>query len=94
MAVGEALALGTPVVCLDRGGPVELLRQWESSPGAAVPVSTPRETARQLALAVDKFLSSPPEIPTAPLNPKTSYTEVLLRSYDVARGSVSQEQPG
>jgi glycosyltransferase involved in cell wall biosynthesis len=28
LAVAEALSLGTPVVCLDRGGPPELLRYW------------------------------------------------------------------
>jgi glycosyltransferase involved in cell wall biosynthesis len=84
MAVGEALALGTPVVCLDRGGPPELLRQWRNSPGAAIPVGWPASTAERLAVEVDRFLAEAPPIPTRPLAPVTSYSQVILDSYETA----------
>jgi glycosyltransferase involved in cell wall biosynthesis len=52
MAVAEALSLGTPVVCLDRGGPPVLVRQWPEVPSRVVPPSTPAVTARRLASAL------------------------------------------
>lgn len=84
MAVGEALALGTPVVCLDRGGPPELLRQWRNSPGVAIPVGWPASTAERLAVEIDRYLAQPPPIPTRPLAPVTSYSQIILDSYETA----------
>jgi glycosyltransferase involved in cell wall biosynthesis len=84
MAVGEALALGTPVVCIDRGGPPELLRQWNLSPGTAVAVGWPGATAARLATELDRFLTDPPPIPPAPLQPVTSYAQAVLSSYEEA----------
>lgn len=52
MAVAEALSLGTPVVCLDRGGPPVLVRRWPEVPSRVVPPSTPAVTARRLASAL------------------------------------------
>jgi glycosyltransferase involved in cell wall biosynthesis len=100
MAVGEALALGTPVVCLDRGGPPELLRQWRNSPGSAIPVGWPAPTAERLAIEVDRFLAEPPPIPTRPVTPVTSYSQVILDSYETAVATHhglrpnSPDQPG
>ena len=37
--VAEAAALGTPVVCLDHGGPGQLVRLWPKTPGVAVDVA-------------------------------------------------------
>ena len=45
-AVGEAIAAGLPVVCLDRGGA-------PSMAGDAVPISGPRATIRNFARAVE-----------------------------------------
>ena len=84
MAVGEALSLGTPVVCLDWGGPAELLRQWSMSPGEAVSVSTTRDTTRAVARAIDRFLGDPPPIPSEPFAPMTSYATSLLEAYEDA----------
>jgi glycosyltransferase involved in cell wall biosynthesis len=94
MAVGEALSLGTPVVCIDRGGPPELLRQWNQSPGAAVAVGWPTATAARLAVQVDRFLTDPPPIPPAPLKPVTSYAQAILATYEeAAAGKLSLPGP-
>ena len=84
MAVGEALSLGTPVICLDWGGPPELLRQWRQSPGTAIVVRGIRRTTVAVSEAIDKFLHDPPLIPVEPLLPGTSYRAALLSAYEDA----------
>ena len=84
MAVGEALSLGTPVVCLDWGGPAELIRQWPMSPGRAVPVKKARETTMGAAKAIDEFLRNPPPIPPEPLLPRIRYAPSLMEAYERA----------
>jgi glycosyltransferase involved in cell wall biosynthesis len=85
MAVGEALSLGTPVICLDWGGPPELLRQWPQSPGTAIAVQSVGRTAAAVAESVDKFLLSPPMTPNEPLLPQISYGAALMSAYEWAR---------
>ena len=89
MAVGEALSLGTPVVCLDWGGPPELLRQWPESPGKAIAATGVRSTTAAAAEAIDKFLQNPPPIPGEPLLPRTSYRTTLMSAYEEAADSSS-----
>jgi glycosyltransferase involved in cell wall biosynthesis len=84
MAVAEALSLGTPVVCLDWGGPAELVRQWPTSPAVAVPVGRIEATAAAAAAAIDRFLRDPPPILTEKLSPRTSFSSLLMSSYDEA----------
>ena len=84
LCVAEALALGTPVVCLDHGGPPELLRQWPDTPSAAVPPGDPVSTARALAAALDRFLADPPPIRAHPRRALTSFEDELLAAYDTA----------
>jgi len=84
VAVGEALSLGTPVVCLDRGGPAELLRRWPSSPAMAVAVETPADTARGLATAVDKFLADQPPIASEATRPVPDFAESIFSAYEAA----------
>jgi len=84
LAVAEALSLGTPVVCLDRGGPRELIRHWPTSPAATVQAGGAQVTARRLAAAVDRFLDDPPPIPPTPLAPTTSFAEALQEAYSKA----------
>jgi glycosyltransferase involved in cell wall biosynthesis len=80
-AIGEALMMGTPVVCLDHGGPVELIREWPTSPSAKVAPTWPDGTARALAAGIDRFLDEPPPIPTAPLPPQDSFEDCILGAY-------------
>lgn len=87
MAVGEALCLGTPVVCLDWGGPPELMRQWPQSPGTAIGVRGIRKTTADAALAIDKFLQNPPTIPDEPFLPQLSYAKALMSAYGRAVAS-------
>lgn len=50
--VAEALALGTPVVALARGGPPILAEYWPGTPSAIVESSTPNQTAAVLASGI------------------------------------------
>jgi glycosyltransferase involved in cell wall biosynthesis len=91
IAVAEALTMGTPLVCLDHGGPAELIRQWPGSPSVAVSPGWPDATARALAHAVDRFLADPPPVPPVPAAPKDSFGDRILEAYQraVALGSRS-----
>jgi len=80
-AIGEALMMGTPVVCLDHGGPVELLREWPASPSAKVTPGRPDPTARAFALAIDRFLDDPPAIPGSPIPPQDRFGDCILDAY-------------
>ncbi len=84
LAVGEALMMGTPVVCLNHGGPVELIREWPASPSARVAPGWPDPTARAFAAAIDKFLDNPPPVPAVPVGPLDSFDDRILDAYERA----------
>jgi glycosyltransferase involved in cell wall biosynthesis len=84
LSVAEALVLGTPVVCLDHGGPAELVRWWPTGHVALIPPSNPESTASRLAAAVDAFLDEAPDSPKLPLAPVASFESTLLDMYDEA----------
>ena len=62
LCIAEALSLGTPVVCLDHGGPTEVVRQWPPRLSTVVAPEDKEATARSIALAIDRFLVNPPPI--------------------------------
>jgi glycosyltransferase involved in cell wall biosynthesis len=82
ITVGEALSLGTPVVCLNRGGPPELLRRWAESPGTAVDIQSVAVTARRLGESVTGYLRASPPIPNESRRPRPSYAQSILSVYD------------
>lgn len=84
IALGEALSLGTPVVCLDHGGPAEIARWWPTAQVALIRPSEPEVTARLLAAAVDSFLEEASDPPTEPVLPVASFESLLLDAYDEA----------
>jgi glycosyltransferase involved in cell wall biosynthesis len=84
LSVAEALAVGTPVVCLDHGGPAEVVRWWPTGRAALIPPSGPDITARRLAAAVDAFLDEAPDAPTGLVSPSATYESLLLDAYDEA----------
>jgi glycosyltransferase involved in cell wall biosynthesis len=84
LCVAEALSLGTPVVCLDHGGPAELVRRWPASPARVVTPNGAEATARQMAAAIDAFLAEPPTIVADPLRPDISFAGALLDAYEQA----------
>jgi glycosyltransferase involved in cell wall biosynthesis len=94
LCVAEALAMGTPVVCLNWGGPPDILVEWPDTTAVAVePIDAP-STARAMAAAVDDFLTDLPEVRQSPLAPRTSFQEELLEAYDraVETGSVPRHR--
>jgi glycosyltransferase involved in cell wall biosynthesis len=90
LCVAEALSLGTPVVCLDHGGPAEVVRRWSSSPARLVAPTGVDATARQLAMAIDGFLADPPPVPSTTIPPDTPFAETLLGAYDRAVGGAGR----
>ena len=58
VTVGEALSLGTPVVCLDLAGPPVLRRTGRDIPSRVVPPSSPGRTAREIAAALNGVVGS------------------------------------
>jgi glycosyltransferase involved in cell wall biosynthesis len=83
LCIAEALALGTPVVCLDHGGPPEIITQWRG-PSALISPRGPESTASSMAAAVDRFLADPPPILDRPVPGRTSFRDEVLRAYEVA----------
>jgi glycosyltransferase involved in cell wall biosynthesis len=83
-STAEALALGTPIVCLAHGGPAELTRLWPDSLAETVRPSTPSVTARRLSAAVDRLLDAAPPVPATPLAPRVSFSDSLLAAYEAA----------
>lgn len=84
--VAEALTLGTPVVCLDHGGPAELTRQWPQVAAERVAPRGPRQTAAALAAAVDRLLDLRPPVSTTTHAPRQSFATELLDAYRMAAG--------
>jgi glycosyltransferase involved in cell wall biosynthesis len=84
LSVAEALVVGVPVVCLNHGGPADLVRWWPTARVALVPPSKAEVTARRLAAAVDGFLDEAPEPPTEPVLPVASFDSLLLDVYEKA----------
>jgi glycosyltransferase involved in cell wall biosynthesis len=84
LCVAEALSLGTPVVCLDHGGPAELVRRWPASPARLVTPNGAEATARRMAAAIDAFLAEPPPVAAQPLRPDVSFAGALLDAYEQA----------
>jgi glycosyltransferase involved in cell wall biosynthesis len=86
LCVAEALSLGTPVACLDRGGPPALLAEWPETRSEAVRPAGATATAQALAAAVDKFLAEPPEIRRTARAARRCFEDELLAAYDRAVG--------
>jgi glycosyltransferase involved in cell wall biosynthesis len=84
LSVAEALSLGTPVVCLDHGGPAEVVRRWPNSPAQLITPAGPVATARRIAGAIDGFLADPPPLLTAAARPDVSFAGSLLEAYEQA----------
>ncbi|MGH8935439.1 MAG: glycosyltransferase family 4 protein [Acidimicrobiia bacterium] len=85
LVVAEALSVGTPVVCLDRGGPAEIAARWPTALSRRVsPSSSTSRTARRIASAIEVFLESPPPIPQRPISPLTDFGSEILSAYEEA----------
>jgi glycosyltransferase involved in cell wall biosynthesis len=92
LCIAEALALGTPVICLDHGGPAEIVGQW-AGPSALIAPRSPDTTARSMAAAIDRFLRDPPTERERPIKARTSFAEELLDAYEVAAAAGTERDP-
>jgi glycosyltransferase involved in cell wall biosynthesis len=90
LCIAEALSLGTPVVCLDHGGPSELVEHWPDALSERIRPSSPDGTAREMAEAVDRFLYDPPPERDSPVTPTTSFGQRLLEAYEIAAAARHQ----
>jgi glycosyltransferase involved in cell wall biosynthesis len=90
--VAEALSLGTPLVCLDHGGPAQLVRVWPETPSVTVKPGWPDATARGIAAAIDRFLADPPPVREAPARPTVSFQAALHVAYEIAAASRSPQR--
>jgi glycosyltransferase involved in cell wall biosynthesis len=91
LCVAEALTLGTPVVCLDHGGPAEVVQQWPMSPARLVAPAQAETTARQMAQAIDAFLADPPPVVAEPVRPAISFADAVSEAYEqAARTSIAR----
>jgi hypothetical protein len=82
--------LGTPVVCLDHGGPAEVVRRWPTSLSRRITPAGPAVTARRIAEAIDGFLADPPPLRSAPVRPNVSFADSLLAAYEQAARSAAR----
>jgi glycosyltransferase involved in cell wall biosynthesis len=89
LCVAEALALGTPVVCLDHGGPAELLREWSGGHGVAVRPRGPASTARAMAAAMDGFLGRSSFEAKGATTAVEQFCKEILAAYEYACGHVA-----
>ena len=78
--VGEAMALGLPVVTMDRGGPAGM-------GGAVVPVGDTATVARGLAAAVEDAAGTPPAVTAPYLARRRTELLDLLRSRGLVPGA-------
>ena len=90
MSVAEALSVGTPVVCLDHGGPPEVVRSWPGAAAALVRPGWPRETATAMASALDRFIDAPPPVATSPCEPSVSYAQRIDEAYLAAASRAAE----
>jgi glycosyltransferase involved in cell wall biosynthesis len=94
LCVAEALSFGTPVVCLEHGGPAEVTRRWPTSPSRLIRPAGVNATARRIAEAIDEFLLQPPPIRTRPTPATPSFGETLLDTYAYVGRSSTQSRDG
>lgn len=86
-AVSEALSYGTPVICIDRGGPPILARQWETVPTELIRPESPKQTVEAMADALTLLLARKSE-PAGNQRPALSYDRTVLEAYEQAAAMV------
>jgi glycosyltransferase involved in cell wall biosynthesis len=56
LCIAEALSLGTPVVCLDHGGPAQVTRHWPERLSTRIAPGRPEGVVRAMAAAIEARL--------------------------------------
>lgn len=83
--VAEALSLGVPVVCLDHGGPGELVRLWPGTDSRAVTPGSRQQTVGGLAEAVTDFVRHPRPVPDGLVSAASSLEGMIREAYGKAK---------
>ncbi|MFZ0012860.1 MAG: glycosyltransferase [Acidimicrobiia bacterium] len=81
LIVAESLAMGTPVVCIDRAGPPVIAAYWPASMSRVVPATWPGATATALSAAMDDISGAAGEVDTTPAR---RFGDELLAVYERA----------
>jgi glycosyltransferase involved in cell wall biosynthesis len=85
VTVAEALALGTPVVALDHGGPPQVVAAFGGADRVRlVRPTTPARTARALGAAVSELLGELAPVGAHALVPEQDFRAELLDAYERA----------
>jgi glycosyltransferase involved in cell wall biosynthesis len=88
LIVAEAMALGTPVVCLDRGGAAEICRHYPGGRFLVVSSAGRREkVVAALAAAAAAFLDDPGEVARQVTLPVPSFGDRILDAYQQVAGT-------
>jgi hypothetical protein len=85
--IAEALALGTPLVALTVGGPLQIALSWPSQLSRMVKPTTPRRTACALAEVVEELLATSPAVSRTVISPSTSFAASILSAYESAKST-------
>lgn len=72
------------MVCLDHGGPAELVRRWSASPVRLVASASAKATARRLSEVIDGFLAIPPPVRSRSVPSHSSFADAVLDAYERA----------
>ena len=84
LAVSEALSYGTPVLCLDRGGPPVLASMWKDVPSKVVKAGlSVTDTVDELAKSLSRMLHEQ-SLPTGLYTPRQSFEQILADTYETA----------
>jgi hypothetical protein len=95
LTIAEALSMGTPVVCLDHGGPPIVCAAFEGVSSTAVSTQGSRATvARRLAEAVEIYRHTPSHLRGARGHPKREFRDVLLDCYQTVDALRNGDQSG
>lgn len=81
--IGEALSQGTPVICLDRGGPPILADYWPGTPSHVIELNNRATVEFDIASAIDELVG----LASEPRPPIISFEEEILNAYERASDS-------
>ena len=86
LTVAEALSVGTPVVCIDRGGPPVICALWPQVESHIVPIGSRSAIVTGLVDAIERSLERLAAPVSAPCAPVRTFGDEILAAYQTALG--------